>query len=68
MGFVDFDKFNGNVLIAKGTFEIVEEWPLSGRSFVYIANFKTMRWILNDQGFHFMGDIDGVNAWCGHET
>jgi hypothetical protein len=63
MGFVDFEKYNGNILIAKGTFEDVEEWPLAGREFVYIANLRTMKWILNGEGFHFKGTIEVINAY-----
>ena len=64
MGFVDFEHFSGPILIAKGTFgPDAPEWPLSDLSFTYIANLKTMKWILTGPGFMFRGDIEVINGY-----
>jgi len=63
MGFVEFEHFSGPVMMAKGTFELDDEWPLQGLQFTYVANLKTMKWILIGPGFHFKGDIEVVNAY-----
>ena len=62
MGLVDFERFSGTILIAKGTFgPDAPEWPLSDLPFIYKANLKTMKWTLKGPGFMFRGELEGIN-------
>lgn len=62
MGFVDSEEFRNDKFVVSGTFEVVEEWPLSDLSFT--ANLKKMTWKLKGEGFDFKGDIEALNVPC----